>query len=103
MDAPCVLVVKGWRTKAWSRPYDAYNSLETDLAILMDHLTLAACEHGLGSCWIANFDLNVLSEALSLPSDETVFCISPLGYSNPQGNEIRQSQRKDLSEIVVFL
>lgn len=103
MAAPCILVVKGFRNKAWTRAFDGYNSLETDLAILMDHLTLAATELGLGSCWIANFDPEVLKHALNLSDEEAVFSISPLGYCPAQAPAPRQTTREPLSVIARFL
>jgi nitroreductase len=103
MAAPCILVVKGMRSKAWTRAFDGYNALETDLAILMDHLTLAATDLGLGTCWIANFDPAVLKQALSLDEDEAVFCISPLGYAPPLAPPPRETTREALSVVVRFL
>ncbi len=102
-DAPVVLVVKGFRQQAWTRRYDGWNSLETDLAILMDHLILAAHAKGLATCWISAFDPAVLSHALGLQEGEEVFAITPLGY--PKAGEIatRPKQRKPLDEVVQWL
>ena len=103
LAAPCVLAVKGWRSRAWTRAFDHYNSLETDLAILTDHLTLAAADLGLGTCWIANFDPLVLAEALELQADEVVFSLSPLGYPASDAPPRRPSSRQNLSDTVRFL
>jgi nitroreductase len=103
MAAPCILVVKGLRAKAWTRAFDGYNSLETDLAILMDHLTLAATDLGLCTCWIANFDPEVLRQAINLADDEVVYSISPLGYAPPLAPPPRATSREELSVVVRFL
>lgn len=101
--APVVLIVTGKREAAWTRRYDGYNSLETDLTIAMDHLILAAANEGIGSCWIAAFEPNVLHEALQLDKDEIVFAITPLGYPGAEYQGERLKDRKPLAEIVKFL
>lgn len=98
--APVVLVVKGSRDQAWVRRYDGWNSLETDLTILMDHLILAAHAFGLSTCWIAAFDPALLAQALELQPNETVYAISPLGYPKAGETAVRPKQRKPLEEIV---
>jgi len=102
-DAPHVLVVKGRRRDAWTRKKDGYNSLETDLTIAMDHMILAAESEGVATCWIANFDPDVLSEALSLESDETVFAVTPLGHPPRGFTKKRDKKRKSLEEVAEFL
>ena len=39
----------------------------TDLTIMMDHLTLAAHEKGLGTCWIGAFDKDAIGKLLGVP------------------------------------
>lgn len=102
-NAPHVLVMKGRRDQAWVRSYDGYNSLETDLAIAMTHILLAAENEGLGTCWIAAFNPSVLREALSLVPDETVFGITPLGYPKEGFRKKGQKTRKSLKEVVEFI
>jgi nitroreductase len=100
--APVVIAVKGDKTKSWTRKIDGYNSIETDLAILMDHIILAATEKGLGTCWIANYIPEKLSAVLELKSNETIFAITPLGY--PSRNYIsHQKKRKHLNEIAFII
>ena len=101
-DAPHILIVVGRTGEAWSRQ-DGWNSIETDLAIVMDHLVLAAENEGVGSCWIGAFDPVVVRSTLALTSDERVYCISPLGYPRPGFTKKGQKQRKPLSDIVKFV
>ena len=101
-DAPHVLAVTGRISEAWSRQ-DAWNSIETDLAIAMDHLILAAENEGVGTCWIAAFDPAILRPALGLSLEEKIYAITPLGYSRPGFARKGQKQRKSLSEIVKYL
>jgi nitroreductase len=81
-DAPHVLAVAGRASEAWTRQ-DGWNSIETDLAIAMDHIVLAAENEGVGTCWIAAFDLLVLRSALALGTEDKVYAITPLGYPRP--------------------
>jgi nitroreductase len=101
-DAPHVLAVAGSVKAAWTRQADGWNSLETDLAIAMDHLVLAATSEGVGTCWIAAFQPDVLRAALGLGADQRVFAITPLGY--PCGGlEIgRLKERKTTDQVVEF-
>ncbi len=102
-DAPHLLVVLGLKDKAWVRSYDRYNSIETDLAIVMTHLILAAENEGVGTCWIEAYDPAILAKALGLKENQVVFGITPLGYPREgfvkKGNKIR----KKLEEIVRYL
>ena len=85
-DAPQILVVAGNRTQAWVREIDGYCALETDLAIAMDHLILAADHEGVATCWIAHFDPLRLREALALRADQEVYALTPLGYPHPDSS-----------------
>lgn len=98
-----VLVVKGTVSEAWSRKSDGYNSIETDLTILMDHLILAAHAEGLGTCWIANFDPELLKKTLKLTSNEVVFAFTPIGYPVEGEQAVRPKTRKSLDEIVEWV
>lgn len=99
-QAPHVLVVVGDKSAAWTRSYDGYNSIETDLTIAMDHIILAAENEGVGSCWIVAYDYDILAKAIGLKENEVIGCITPLGYPKAgfekRGNKIRKS----LDEVV---
>jgi nitroreductase len=101
-DAPQVLVVVGSLPAAWTRQADGWNSLETDLAIAMDHLVLAATNEGVGTCWIAAFQPDVLRTALGLGPDERVFAVTPLGYPRQGAGAGRPKERKTFDEVVEF-
>lgn len=102
-EAPVVLIVKGNKREAWRRKYDDYCSIETDLAIAMDHLILAATAEGLGSCWIEFFEEEKLRQILHLTEEEVVFAITPLGYPVKDKVITRPKTRKSLEEIVEWL
>lgn len=101
-DAPHILVVTGNRKEAWRRP-DGYNSLETDLAIALTHMMLAATNEGVSTCWIAHFDYQKLRQCLELKSSEEVFGITPLGYPREGLKRRGIKNRKPLGEVVTYL
>jgi nitroreductase len=52
-----------------------------DVAIALDHLTLAAVELGLGTCWIGMFDEQKVKSILGIPTEGVrVVELMPLGY-----------------------
>jgi len=51
-----------------------------DVAIAMDHLTLAATALGLGTCWIGSFDEALVKQMLGIPPEVRVVQLMPLGY-----------------------
>ncbi len=101
-NAPHILIVVGRKDQAWTRNYDGYNSIETDLAIAMDHMVLAAEYEDVATCWVGNFEPTLLREVLKLTDDEVVFDMTPLGY--PEASyEKRPKKRKALNEILTRL
>jgi len=52
VQAPLIICACSVPAQAWVRR-DAKNYGEVDVAIMMDHLILAATELGLGTCWIS--------------------------------------------------
>ncbi|MBE0679879.1 MAG: nitroreductase family protein [Bacteroidales bacterium] len=106
-DAPHVLVVVGLKNLAWNRSFDGYNSVETDAAIAMTHIILAAENEGVGTCWIANYDPVILRKALSdflgTGDNQEIFGITPLGYPRPEFRKSGNKKRKDFQEVVEFV
>jgi nitroreductase len=102
IDAPHVLIVAGRTGEAWARQ-DGWNSIETDLAIAMDHMLLAAENEGVATCWVANYDPTVLRSTLSLSTEDRVYAITPLGYPRPGFAKKGQRQRKSLTDVVKYL
>lgn len=102
-EAPHILVVVGDKEQAWKRSSDGYNSIETDIAIAMTHLILSAENEDVGTCWIANYNSEILREALSLPENQVVYCITPLGYQKDGFRKAGNKKRKPMDEVAVFL
>lgn len=67
-----------------------------DVAIAVDHMTLAAVAQGLGTCWIGAFDQDRARELLGIPGNRKIVALLPLGYP---ADEPRPKRRKALAEI----
>ncbi len=78
--APCIIVGLVAEHEAWVRAADDRNHADVDLTIAIDHLTLAAVERGLGTCWIGAFDPAAVTAALDLPADLRPAFLLPLGH-----------------------
>lgn len=99
-DAPVYIVLCADHNLSWKRK-DGKDHADVDIAIAADHMTLAAAEQGLGTCWICNFDPVKCTETLNLPDHIEPLVILSLGYPLDKGNPDRhQEKRKPLSEIV---
>jgi len=96
LTAPVILALCCDMSQSWSRK-DGKNFGDIDVAIAMDHITLAATEVGLGTCWIANFVSLEAKKALELPDNIEPVVFTPIGYPSIAPP---QKKRKSLDEIV---
>jgi nitroreductase len=98
--APVVLAVCILPQEAWVRAYDGQNYAMVDGALAMDHMTLAAAEAGLGTCWIGAFDPAAVHDILGLPDGVQVVGMTPLGFPDVEPNP-RARSRRPLGETVM--
>lgn len=70
-----------------------------DLAIAIDHMTLAAVDQGLGTCWIGAFSQDEVKSILEIPERLKVVSLLTLGYPDETG---RPKMRKGLVEIICY-
>ena len=93
-QAPVVIAACGTSDLVMTCGQPAY---AIDVAIALDHMTLAAAAFGLGTCWIGAFYEDKVKEILGVPPEIRVVALLPLGYPaevpGPRG-------RKSLDEIV---
>ena len=94
--APVVLCVCGVPEEAWVRR-DGRSHLDVDAAIVMDHLILAATDEGLGTCWIANFDVAAAREVFEVRADEVPLLLTPLGRA---ADRPKARERRSLDSLV---
>ena len=99
--APVIVVACGLPAKAYKKMGGQGNSVEIDLAIALDHLTLAAAAEGLGTCWIGAFAEEDVKKLLDVPEDVKVVALTPLSY--PARPDLLRpdapSRRKDEAEV----
>jgi nitroreductase len=99
-EAPVVIAICVEPSKGWTRDRtDGKNYCEIDAAIAADHMTLAATDLGLGTCWVGAFDPAVIREALALPAGIEPLILLTLGQPDDEG---RPKTRKPLDELVRY-
>ena len=99
-EAPVVIAICTQSSKAWKRKrHDDRNYADVDAAIAADHMTLAAAELGLGTCWIGAFDPKVVRQVLKTPRNVEPLILLTLGHPNEKG---RPKIRKSINELVNY-
>lgn len=71
-----------------------------DVAIAIDHLTLAAVAEDLGTCWIGSFDPDTVRQILGIPEEIVVVELLPLGY--PKDPESIAKSRLPVETVVRY-
>lgn len=99
VQAPLILCACGVPSQGWVRSDDQRRYLDVDVAIVMDHLILAAADLGLGTCWIAAFNAKAARQILRLPDEIEPLIFTPLGYPADQPGV---KERKPLADLVRY-
>ena len=99
-SAPMIIVACGDHKISWRRS-DGKDHTDIDMAISIDHLTLAATDAGLATCWVCKFDVMKCAEILELPEGIEPVALIPIGYPADEPDPERHERaRNDLNEIV---
>jgi len=98
VQPPLVICACGMPGENWVRS-DTRNYVDVDVAIVMDHLILAAANEGLGTCWIGAFKPDAARRILGLPDEVEPIAFTPLGFPSDTPGEKR---RKSLGELVRY-
>ncbi|MDD5708506.1 MAG: nitroreductase family protein [Kiritimatiellae bacterium] len=97
--APAMIVICGNHDRAWHRT-DGKDHADIDAAIATDHMTLAAAERDLGTCWICAFDAAKLREVLALPTAWEPIAMLPVGHPAEAAAPASQHHlRKSLADL----
>lgn len=99
--APVYIAVCVDTSAAWVRKADNKNHGDIDAAIAAEHICLAATALGLGSCWVCNFDVELLKSNFRLPDGRCPVAVIAVGYVDEVPE--RSSTRKEVNEIVTVL
>jgi len=99
--APITVVACGLPELAYKKMGGEGNSVDIDVSIALDHLTLAAVAEGLGTCWIGAFREAEVRRLLGIPPAVRVVAMTPLGYpASPELNHpLEKHRRKPAGEI----
>lgn len=98
VNAPIMICACGIPEKGWVRK-DGRSYIDVDIAIVMDHVSLAAADLGLGTCWVAAFDVNAAREYLQIPATAEPIIFMTLGY--PTGR-VDVKERKPLKDLISY-
>ena len=98
VQAPIIICACGVDQESWLRD-DGRPTTEIDVAIVMDHITLAATSLGLGTCWIGAFNPAEARRILRIPELASPVLFSPLGYPADQP---KSKERKPIGELVKY-
>ena len=99
--APVTVVACGLPSRAYKRMGGYGNSVDIDVAIAVDHLSLVAAASGLGTCWIGAFDESRVKRLLNVPDGVKVVVMTPLGYpaSADLNRPLEEAHRKPEGEV----
>ena len=101
-NVPVIIVACGDHNRSWRRA-DGKDHCDIDIAIAIDHITLAATDNGLATCWVCKFDVMKCSSVLELPSHITPIALIPLGFPAELPKADRhKDKRKPLNEILFW-
>ncbi len=102
-EAPVIVVGCGIPKDCYQHMGGDGCSIDIDLAIAFDHLSLAAAEEGLGTCWIGAFSEEEVKNVLNIPAEMKVVALMPLGYpaSPDMLHPVDDARRKSPGEIFI--
>lgn len=102
--AQTVLMVTFDKNNVYTYPGSKRDSGIEDASIVATYLMLAACNEGVDSCWLNNFDPEKAKLLFELKENEEVLMLLDLGYAEEGAGPLENHfKRKDLSETVSFL
>jgi len=97
-SAPAIIIALGDHDKGWHRARDGKDFTDIDVAIAIDHMTLAAAEIGLGTCWVCNFDCEKCCDLIKLPENLEPIALIPIGY--PAKSYKTEKQRLSIHQLI---
>ena len=102
--APLVLMVAFDREDVFTYPGGERTSGIEDATIVATHLTLAAANEGVDSCWINNFDPTRAAQVFDLPANEEVLMLLDLGHAAEGAGPLsNHGSRKPLDQTITYL
>ncbi|MFC1954289.1 nitroreductase family protein [Chloroflexota bacterium] len=97
--AAAPVVIAGVATGAERNMMCEVPAYPVDLSVAIDHMTLAAVEEGLGSCWIGAFSQDEARRIIGVPDTHKIVSLLTLGLPADDG---RPKTRKSIDEIICY-
>lgn len=101
--APLYIIACGDHNESWKRPCDEKDHLDIDIAIAVEHMVLKITELGLGTCWVCNFNPQIIKDGLKLSENMEPIVLLPVGYPKDNEADPRNKKRKSLEEIIEWI
>ena len=100
--APIAVIAYKNKKTAWVRMCDGKQHGDVDVAIAVEHLCLAATEKGLGTCWICNFDTELIEQLFPQSEEFEPVAVIPVGHIADDCPK-KEKDRKDIGQIVEYV
>ena len=103
-NANTILVVCSDKNKSWANRYSGQNNVLQDIGVVAATILYTSKAKGIDSCYVCNFDPNILHSQLNLADNIYPECLIYLGYpdANFKPSE-RHYQRRNIKEFVNYL
>jgi len=100
-QAPVIVIGVGFPDQAYKHMGGYGNSVDVDVAIALDHLTLAAAAEGLGTCWIGAFGEEAVKKVIGASGNVKIIAMTPLGYPAKPGliHAVDKGKRKAEDDV----
>lgn len=83
--ATTVFMIAVDKDREWQSTYEeGFTSGVQDVAIVASHIMLEAQDLGLASCWVNAFPQTKAEALFSIPENERVILLLPIGYADPE-------------------
>jgi nitroreductase len=92
------VIICACATTSEGQPYREAGAYR-NVAIVVDHMILAATDLGLGTCWIGAYDAGAARKILGIPDDVYPVVFVAVGYAKDQP---KPKDRKPIEELVRY-
>lgn len=101
--AQLYILACGNREQSWKRPCDGKDHLDIDIAIAVEHMVLKITELGLATCWVCNFNPQIVKDGLMLSENMEPVVLLPIGYPDSIEANSNNKKRKSSEEITEWI
>jgi len=101
--APLIIAGCAVEDDSWVRKTDNKKFAWVDVAIALTEMIIAATAEGLGTCWVASFDIEKAKSILGMPDKMEIVSLVVLGYPQKPLAVYHNKKRKKLKEITKFI